>query len=229
MSPVLVLDNLSFGWPGAPRGVLDIRSLSLAAGENLFLRGPSGCGKSTLLSAIAGMVNVGPGQIRVAGIDVGTLKGGARDRFRVEHIGMIFQVFNLVPWMSALDNVQLPCRFSAARRARAGGDPGAEAHRLLSALHLPEAAHRAPARTLSIGQQQRVAAARALIGAPELILADEPTSALDEDAKAAFADLLAAECAAAGAALLFVSHDRGLEGRFDRALDFRDLNRGIAP
>ncbi len=225
----LDIESLRYAWPGANRQILKIDGLRLNKGESLFLFGPSGCGKSTLLSAISGTVDISDGQIRVAGTDIGELKGGARDKFRVDHLGIIFQVFNLIPWLSALDNVLLPCRFSARRRERAELEPEADARRLLAELGLSEEELiSAPARTLSIGQQQRVAAARALIGRPELILADEPTSALDEDAKTAFANLLARECAAAGAALLFVSHDRRLEGRFDRVMDFRELNRMVA-
>ncbi len=227
-SPALSIDHLAYRWPGAARNVLEIDALTLDADESLFLYGPSGCGKSTLLAAIAGTIPTRPGQIRVNGVEVGALRGGARDRFRGDHIGLIFQVLNLVPWMSARDNVCLPFRFAPHRRQRIAGSPEAEAQRLLSELDLAEELHHAPARTLSIGQQQRVAAARALIGRPSLILADEPTSALDEDRKAGFVDLLARECQAAGAALLFVSHDRGLERHFDRTLDFRDLNPHLA-
>jgi putative ABC transport system ATP-binding protein len=226
MHPLLI-QRLVYRWPGEERSTLGIGTLSLASGESLFLYGPSGCGKSTLLSAIAGVVDVPKGAIHVADQDLGALRGGARDRFRVDHIGMIFQVFNLVPWLSALENVLLPCKFSHRRRTRAGDDPAGTARRLLDELGLSDPALASkPANELSVGQQQRVAAARALIGKPDLILADEPTSALDEAAKAAFVDLLARECAQAGSALLFVSHDRSLEGHFDRSLDFRDLNRG---
>lgn len=223
----LRIDGLEYRWPDAEQGTLSIDALLLDAGESLFLHGPSGCGKSTLLSAIAGVVDVPKGAIHVADQDLGAVRGGARDRFRVDHIGMIFQVFNLVPWLSALENVLLPCTFSQRRRTRAGDDPAGTARRLLDELGLsdPSLASK-QAHELSVGQQQRVAAARALIGKPDLILADEPTSALDEAAKAAFVDLLARECAQAGSALLFVSHDRSLEGHFDRSLDFRDLNRG---
>ena len=225
MTPLHV-QNLTFSWPGSEKATLGIPNLSLAQGERMFLFGPSGCGKSTLLSAIAGVVDVEPGAIEIAEQDVGALRGGARDRFRVDHIGMIFQVFNLVPWLSALENVLLPCRFSQRRRTRAGDDPAGTAGRLLYELGLsdPSLASK-QAHELSVGQQQRVAAARALIGEPDLILADEPTSALDEAAKAAFVDLLARECAQAGSALLFVSHDRSLERHFDRSVDFLDLNR----
>ncbi|SNS56928.1 putative ABC transport system ATP-binding protein [Tropicimonas sediminicola] len=225
----LRIDRLVHRWPRAERCTLEIGALSLASGESLFLYGPSGCGKSTLLSAIAGVVDVPKGVIRVAEQDLGALRGGARDRFRVDHIGIIFQVFNLVPWQSALENVLLPCTFSQRRRVRAGDNPAGTARRLLDELGLSDPALASkPANELSVGQQQRVAAARALIGKPDLILADEPTSALDEAAKAAFVDLLARECAEAGAALLFVSHDRSLERHFDRSVDFLELNRSAA-
>jgi len=225
----LRIERLVYRWPRAQRSTLEIGTLSLASGESLFLYGPSGCGKSTLLSAIAGVVDVPKGGIHVADQDLGAVRGGARDRFRVDHTGMIFQVFNLIPWLSALENVLLPCTFSPRRRARAGDDPAGTAQRLLDELGLsdPSLASK-QANELSVGQQQRVAAARALIGKPDLILADEPTSALDEVAKAAFVNLLVRECAAAGTALLFVSHDRSLERHFDRSVDFEDLNRSAA-
>lgn len=174
---VLRISDLDYRWPRAGHDTLRIDALSLEPGQRTFLFGPSGCGKSTLLSAIAGVVAVPAGRVFVSGTDVGALRGGARDRFRVDHIGLIFQVFNLVPWLSALDNVLLPCRFSCRRRARSGPDPEATARRLLRELGLADPAlAKAPAATLSVGQQQRVAAARTLIGTPDLVLADEPTS-----------------------------------------------------
>ena len=229
---MLVIEQLRFAWPGSPRPVLDIPSLEVAAGERVFLRGRSGSGKSTLLAAVAGVVAVTPGAVRVDGRDLGALRGAARDRFRADHVGIVFQQFNLVPYLSALDNVLLPCRFSPRRRDRAeqgaGGLRGT-AVRLLEHLGMGDAALLAArAGELSVGQQQRVAAARALIGNPGLVLADEPTSALDADLRDGFVDLLLAECAAARSALLFVSHDRALESHFDRAVDFAQLNRACA-
>ena len=219
--------SLCYTWPGNAEPTLAIDELRVARGESLLLRGPSGAGKSTLLSAIAGVIDVPRGSVEVAGTDIGALRGGARDRFRADHIGLIFQVFNLVPWLSAVENVLLSCEFSQRRRKRLNGDPEQAAGRLLHELGLDDdALLAAPALSLSVGQQQRVAAARALLGAPELVLADEPTSALDEEAKASFVDLLGRECAAADAGLLFVSHDRGLESHFDRVVEFTDLNHG---
>ncbi|WP_040440199.1 ABC transporter ATP-binding protein [Roseibium aggregatum] len=226
----LSIQNLAYRWPRAEHDTLQIEKLSLETGESVFLYGPSGCGKSTLLSAIAGVIDIPKGVLHVNEQDLSSLHGGARDRFRVDHIGLIFQVFNLIPWLSALENVLLPCTYSQRRRERAGGKSVETAKRLLDELGLSTPALASKkANELSVGQQQRIAAARALIGRPDLILADEPTSALDETAKAAFVDLLTRECAAAGSALLFVSHDRSLEHHFDRSIDFQDLNRSALP
>lgn len=223
------LRSLTYNWPNHPDPVLDIATFDLASEEKVLLRGPSGSGKSTLLSAIAGVIDVPKGAVCVAGHDVGALSGGQRDRFRVDHLGIIFQVFNLLPWLSPVENVLLPCRYSKRRRKNAGSDPTKTAVRLLAELGLaqPSQIH-GPASALSVGQQQRVAAARALIGSPDVVLADEPTSALDEDTKDGFVDLLLRECARSGASLLFVSHDRSLDPHFDRTVDLHSLNRGAA-
>jgi putative ABC transport system ATP-binding protein len=136
-------------------------------------------------------------------------------------------MFNLIPYLGVLENVLLPAQFSPARTARIpNGDLAAEAQRLLAALGLgdPEYLQR-PVTELSIGQQQRVAAARALLGRPGIIVADEPTSALDHDAREDFLQLLMAECRTQGAALLFVSHDTSLSPLFDRVVSLADINR----
>ncbi|HSM23175.1 MAG TPA: ATP-binding cassette domain-containing protein, partial [Rubrivivax sp.] len=148
-----------------------------------------------------------------------------RDAFRADHVGYVFQQFNLLPYLSVLDNVRLPCRFSRRRAARAPADA---AEHLLARVGLAEALWRRPAAQLSVGQQQRVAAARALIGAPELVIADEPTSALDTDLREAFMDLLLEACAGAGSTLVFVSHDDRLAARFDRRLELPAINRVAA-
>ncbi|SLN16519.1 putative ABC transporter ATP-binding protein/MT1014 [Pseudoruegeria aquimaris] len=228
------VENATFSW--APRtaaapgtGVLDIASFHLDAGETAFLHGPSGCGKSTFLGLVAGVLQAQGGTVRVDGTDLGSLSAPARDRFRADRMGVIFQMFNLLPYLSVLDNVLLAVRFSERRHAALGAQAKDEALRLLAHLRMdaPELLA-APVARLSVGQQQRVAAARALLGRPPVVLADEPTSALDEEVKAEFIDLLLAECAEAGSTLLFVSHDPRLAGRFDRAVEFRDLAAGRA-
>ena len=222
---VVDLDRVRFSWHDTPPWVIDIEALSVARGERVFLRGPSGSGKSTLLSLVAGVVTAREGTVRVLGRDLGALGGAERDRFRADHIGFIFQMFNLIPYLSVVENVALSCGFSQRRKARAGGDIDAEAVRLLEHLDMGGAnlLHR-QVTDLSVGQQQRVAAARALIGAPELVIADEPTSALDADLREAFIDLLFRECERERSALIFVSHDASLAPLFDRTLEFSRIN-----
>lgn len=223
----LIIDarDVEFAW--SPRGpaLLSLERLAVARGERLFLKGPSGSGKSTLLNLLGGVTQARRGTVSVLGQDLGALAGPARDRFRADHVGYIFQLFNLVPYLSVLDNVLLPVRFSRLRRVRVGGGERAEAERLITRLGLGAGLLDRPATGLSVGQQQRVAAARALIGGPELVIADEPTSALDADARALFIRLLMEECAGQGATLVFVSHDASLEPLFDRGMDLRELNR----
>jgi len=218
--------DLVYRWPRQTAVCLDIPHFAVGAGERVFLHGPSGGGKSTLLALLGGVAVPGGGDIALLGQSLTAMGARARDRFRADHIGFIFQQFNLLPWLSALDNVLLPCTFSAQRRARAG-DARAAAARLLTHLDLAPALWGRPAAELSVGQQQRVAAARALIGKPEIVVADEPTSALDAPRQQAFIDLLLGEADAAGAALLFVSHDARLAAHFDRTVALTEINRAI--
>jgi putative ABC transport system ATP-binding protein len=224
MAAAVVLADLRYRWRGQTAPCLDIAYFSLAPGERVFLHGPSGSGKSTLLGVLGGVAVPERGRVELLGQDLAARSGRARDAFRADHIGFVFQQFNLLPWLSALDNALLPCTFSARRRQRAG-DAQAAAERLLTHLDLAPALWRKPAAELSVGQQQRVAAVRALIGRPEILIADEPTSALDAPRQQAFIDLLLAESTAAGAALLFVSHDARLAAHFDRSVALADINR----
>lgn len=221
---VLTLSHVGFRWPGRAGFSLAVSDLGMKAGESVLLLGESGSGKSTLLSLICGTILPDRGTVTVAGTDITKLSGGARDRFRAEHIGVIFQQFNLLPFGSVIDNILLPLRFAPDRRKRAE-DATAEAIKLCTALGLPDDAIRAKASALSVGQQQRVAVARALIGQPPLIIADEPTSALDAGSQAAFLDLLFAQAAAHRTSLLMVSHDPRLGDRFDRVIHIEDIAR----
>ncbi len=221
-SVVLQAQELRFAWPGAAAPCIDIERFEVHAGEAVFLHGPSGCGKSTLLSLLAGVLVAGSGRVCLLGHDWAAMGGSARDRCRVAHVGYIFQQFNLLPYLSVMDNVLLPCRFSARRRAQGSR---AQAEELLARMGLPAELWQRTALQLSVGQQQRVAAARALIGRPELVIADEPTSALDEDRREAFLDVLLAACEANGSALVFVSHDRRIADRFARHVLLPEINR----
>jgi putative ABC transport system ATP-binding protein len=225
---LLRIRNLRYGWPGAGHDVLQLDALHLAAGRTVFLHGPSGCGKSTLLGLMAGVLLAQQGHVELLGQDWAALRGGRRDARRADHVGVIFQQFNLLPYLTVLDNVLLPCRFSALRASRCAASPVAAARSLLQRVALPPALWARRADALSVGQQQRVAAARALIGAPEIVIADEPTSALDGPLRDDFMALLLGECAAAGSTLVFVSHDERLAARFDERLSLPALNKAGA-
>jgi putative ABC transport system ATP-binding protein len=224
---VVSLRNLRFAWSDVGVPLLDVPEFFIGKAERVFLYGPSGSGKTTLLSLICGVLTPNAGSVSLLDRDLSAMDGPERDRQRGDHVGYIFQQFNLMPYLSVVENVVLAIRFSLARRRRiadAGREPRAEAVRLLGHLELPAGAFDRTVTDLSVGQQQRVAIARALIGGPELVIADEPTSALDEERRAAFLDLLLRECADAGASVLFVSHDRRLAARFDRTLALADIN-----
>lgn len=228
MQPTLELTHVQFSWPQQPELLLNIPQLQLAAGECLFLHGPSGSGKTTLLGLLSGIQKPTQGRICILGQDLSQRSAGARDHFRADHTGYIFQQFNLLPFLSVQENVELSCRFSKRRAQRAQqqhGSQGQAAKHLLQHLGLPSPLWSQRADSLSVGQQQRVAAARALIGQPELIIADEPTSALDADSRAAFLELLFSECQAVQASLLFVSHDLSLAPLFQRSLSLPELNQ----
>lgn len=226
-TPILNLQKVRYHWPGREAFGLTVPELHLNAGETTLLLGASGSGKSTLLSLICGTVSAQSGTVSVAGTDISALSEGQRDRFRAEHIGLIFQQFNLLPYASVRDNILLPLQFAPRRRARVNA-PHDEASRLCLELDLPKEVMLKRAGTLSVGQQQRVAAARALIGAPPLILADEPTSALDAATQATFLRLLFAQYKRNGTAILMVSHDARLAEQFDHVIEMSDIASTLA-
>ncbi|HDS1365989.1 TPA: ATP-binding cassette domain-containing protein [Stenotrophomonas maltophilia] len=225
-APVISLEDVQFGY-GMQR-VLDIPRLWVEQGSSVLLRGISGGGKSTLLGLLAGVLLPGKGRVEVAGQALQDMGGAGRDRFRADQLGVIFQQFNLLPFLSVRDNIALGLRFSRLRSARISGPLDAEIARLLQALQLNPELMQRRAGTLSVGQQQRVAAARALIGRPALLLADEPTSALDREAATAFLKLMSAQCQAAGTTVLVVSHDDSLQPLFDRTIALSQINQAGA-
>ncbi|MEO9899648.1 ATP-binding cassette domain-containing protein [Nisaea sp.] len=226
-TPTVLLEHIAFQWPGSAfRFGLD--QFRIERAERVLLLGPSGGGKSTLLGLISGISQPQEGRIEILGTDLTNLSSAQRDRFRAEHLGVIFQMFNLLPYASALDNVRIGLSFAPhrSRRVREQETAEAAAARLLSALGLPENIQTGqPASLLSSGQQQRVAAARALIGDPELVIADEPTSALDGESQKAFLDLVFKQLDRSGSSLLMVSHDERLAGWFDRVVRLTDIQR----
>lgn len=228
-TPALAVDivGLRFAYGTSSPAVLDIPALQIARGERVFLFGPSGSGKTTLLSLLTGVLDTPPGQLRVLGQDLGALSRSAKDDFRATHMGYIFQMFNLISFLSVEENMRLACDMCPARRRRAESKPGGldgTLRRLADGLGIGHLLGKR-ASELSVGQQQRVAAARALLGSPELIIADEPTSALDADHRSRFLELLFRQCEEQGATLVFVSHDRSLASLFSRAVSLLDVNR----
>ena len=208
-TPALEIARLHFRY--GDRGFeLQLPSLALGRGEEMLLVGRSGCGKSTLLQLIAGLVDPTSGTVKVAGQDMHALKGAARDRFRGRTVGMVFQTFNLLHGFTALENVMVAMLMSDLPKA--DWRPRAEA--LLGSLGIERLD--APVEELSVGQQQRVAVARALACRPALVLADEPTASLDPENSVNAVNVLRTACREQGAALLVVSHDPSLEAHFAR-------------
>lgn len=218
------IENLIFGYPGGP-DILAIRELQIKAGSRVFLHGKSGSGKSTLLSVLAGILPTPPGAVRILEQDMGKLSASHRVLFRARHIGYIFQQFNLIPYLTVAENIALPARFG--RLADRDFELETEVHRLANNLGIASVLGNRAA-DISVGQAQRAAAARAVIGNPEIILADEPTSALDSDAKEGFLDLLFQAVNSRGGTLIFVSHDSGLKRLFHQTIELTEINQTVS-
>jgi putative ABC transport system ATP-binding protein len=214
----LELRQIEFAWPNQTKPLFVIPELSLQQGQTLFIGGPSGSGKSSLLSLIAGIQLPRKGSCQVLGTSLKQLSASERDRFRGEHLGLIFQQFNLLPFLTVEENIELPSKLFASRLQKSTqlfGSVKRHIDTLCNALHLQPSLRRRQARLLSVGEQQRVAAARALLGCPALIVADEPTSALDEDNKLDFLNLLLSTASAQNTSVVTVSHDMRIASNFD--------------
>jgi putative ABC transport system ATP-binding protein len=223
----MTLGDVRFRYASNLPDVLQIPKFSVSNGERVFLYGPSGSGKSTLLGLVGGLFLPVSGSVSVLGQSFQEMSQAQRDKFRAENIGFIFQIFNLIPYLSVLDNVILPTKFGRPI-SKGFTSIEAEADFLMEQLGI-SAIKTKKVSNLSIGQQQRVAAARALIGSPGLIIADEPTSALDADARAGFLQVLFDQAKREGSSILFVSHDRSLASQFDRQVALHDVNKVASP
>jgi len=221
---VIHLQDVRFRWPGQEVDLLHIPDLVVNKGEHLFIQGPSGSGKTTLLNLLTGINLANSGSVTMLDTPLESLSSTRRDQFRADHLGVIFQQFNLLPYLSLMENVQLPCGFSARKRNNAG-DMRATAMRLLSHLSIPETLFNQSVSKLSVGQQQRTAVARALIGNPEIVIADEPTSALDSANRNRFMELLFQETEEQGSTLVFVSHDQQIAEQFSHVVDLNQINQ----
>lgn len=220
-APVIRLENVRkcFAMPGGERvDVLDVPAFELAAGEQAALEGSSGSGKSTLLHVISGIMRPDSGRVEVAGVDITRLPESRRDRLRADTLGLVFQQFNLLPGFTALENVLIAMSFGSGRPDRG------RAAALLEAVGLANRLHHKPAE-LSIGQQQRVAVARALANKPAVILADEPTASVDAAHQQQVVDLITNTCTEHGVALLVVTHDSHVASQFPRRIALAEFNR----
>jgi len=219
---MLLLENVrkSYREPnGETLPILDVARLELAAGEQVVLRGRSGSGKSTLLNCISGLSTVDSGRITIHGVCITELQEMSRDRFRAQHIGFVFQTFNLLPAFTAHENVLLGMTFTGQK-----SDAG-RATRLLDDVGLSHRLHHKP-RALSVGEQQRVAVARALANQPSLLLADEPTANIDPAHQQQVIDLLRGACEKEKIAMLLVTHSPEVSSQFERVEELEDINRG---
>jgi putative ABC transport system ATP-binding protein len=221
--PIIQLQNLRFAWPEQKHDLLCIPEIVVEKGQHLFIQGASGSGKTTLLNLLAGISTPLSGSVKLLGTALESLSNKQRDQFRADHLGVIFQQFNLLPYLSLLENVQLPCWFSSRKKKNAD-NMEESALRLLEQLNIPLTLMNQPVGKLSVGQQQRVAVARSLIGNPEIVIADEPTSALDSDNRSRFLELLFFEASQQGSTLVFASHDRYIAGHFERVVDLAEIN-----
>jgi putative ABC transport system ATP-binding protein len=215
------LHNLNYTFQGSSLPVLSIPAWQVARNERVFLQGESGSGKSTLLGLLAGLQLPTLGEVEILGARMSALAAGKRDRFRAKHLGVVFQQFNLIPYLSALENVLLAAQFGTLDRRGARQ----RAIELLESVNLPSSLHDRKAAALSIGQQQRVAIVRALINEPSLLLVDEPTSALDHNNRDAFLALLFDMLADMDCAMVFVSHDPTIGRLFDKQVRLAELNQ----
>ena len=215
------LSDLNFSWQ-SDGFHLSISDFKVNSAEAVFIQGASGSGKSTLLGLLSGINQAQSGSLKILDQDLVSMSAVLRDRFRADHIGYIFQQFNLIHYLSVLENVLMGVNFSPRRKKRLGKNIQGEAIRLLEGLGMSEFIHK-PVSELSIGQQQRVAAARALLGSPEILICDEPSSALDKVNRDKFIELIKSEAHQNKTTLIFVSHDKDLAKHFDRTIKLSEV------
>lgn len=215
--PSLTICDLEVRFPGLDQPALAIASFEAAPGEQIAVTGPSGSGKTTFINMVTGLEAVRHGRVLWQDVDLGRLSESARDRWRAYNVGLVMQEFHLFAGLSAIDNVKLPVRL---RHLRLPAGTAEEAERLLRRVGVARLGQ--PVETMSRGQMQRVAVARALIARPGVVVADEPTASLDPEAGAAVADLLIELTAEAGATLIVASHDRRFVDRLGRVVRLED-------
>jgi putative ABC transport system ATP-binding protein len=222
MSSFISVSNLKFSFPQTNKQLLNIANFEIKQGEKIFLHGPSGCGKSTFLELISGVLSFDQGDVIIDQNSLVKMSPSEKDQFRSKNIGYIFQNFNLLPYLNIFENITLPLHLNG--KIKDAKDIHFEVQAICQKLGIADLLNQNVSQ-LSVGQQQRVAVARALVSKPQLILADEPTSALDFDHRDKFLKLLFEICTEKKITLIFVSHDHSLKTLFDRSMDFNDINK----
>lgn len=225
-SPIIQIENLSFRYDTNSEFEMNIRNWTVNEGDTIFLYGPSGSGKTTLLGLLTGILKPQTGSLRILKQDFARLSSFERDRFRAIHMGYVFQQLNLISYLSVLENILISI-WNAPKRYRSNRfkSPEEEARFLAKRLDIESSLSRYP-HQLSVGQQQRVAVARALIGPPQLLIADEPTSALDDDRQRSFLQLLLDLASEYQVSVVFVSHNRQLAELFDSQISIQEILQG---
>nr|WP_321265437.1 ATP-binding cassette domain-containing protein [uncultured Sulfurimonas sp.] len=223
MKSIINIKSCNFKYPNSDKNIINIKSLSIKSGVHIFLRGKSGSGKSTFLNLLTGIIEPQSGCIEVLGVDITSLSAKEKDRFRGDNYGIVFQQFNLLPYLNVEENLSLVAKFSK-QKSQNIKNLTKEIDTLLDAVEIPRQMKSKKAMELSVGEQQRVALARALLGKANIIIADEPTSALDNDTKHKFMKLLFKQVQAQKSTLIFVSHDSELTSYFEKVYDFDEIN-----
>ncbi|WP_294967033.1 ATP-binding cassette domain-containing protein [Sulfurimonas sp.] len=224
MKNIININSCHFKYSNSEKNIINIDTLSIKSEEHIFIRGKSGSGKSTFLNLLTGILEAQNSSIEILGVDITTLSATQIDRFRADNFGIVFQEFNLLPYLSVEENISLVAKFSK-QKSQNIKNITKEIDSLLQAVEIPLEMKSEKAMQLSVGEQQRVALARALLGKPKIIIADEPTSALDANTKEKFMKLLLKQAKAQKSTLIFVSHDIELSSYFDTVYDFENINR----
>jgi len=219
---IVKIESLRFQWSKNNNFKIFVPKLEVGRGKKVLFLGESGSGKTTLLSLICGFLEPLSGSISINDKIISDLTSTNKDAYRSDNIGIIFQQFNLLPYANVIDNIILPLYFSKQRSKKVKNKINS-AMNLCDQLRLPESILNQKASNLSVGQQQRVAVARALIGSPSIIVADEPTSSLDTEAQELFLDLMFDQISKNSSTLLMVSHDKSLTNYFDQVIDINEI------
>ena len=224
MKNIVNINSCIFKYKNTNKTIINIKNMNIQKGEHIFIMGKSGSGKSTLLNLLSGVIQPQEGSIEILGTNITKLSTSQKDKFRANNLGIIFQELNLIPYLSVKENISLASQFSKEKSNNIKNIEN-EIDFLLNKLEIPVELKNKKTMDLSVGEKQRVAVARALIGKARVIIADEPTSALDDEIKKKFIELLIKQANEYNSTLIFVSHDSSLSSYFSQVYNFDDINK----